>query len=598
MSESFYGGKRGISFTIVEHFDSVSDMLDKFSQGGAYETVNYGQYVIIDTIVNLNHKDSLENGLVYSRGYDYTQSRAVVPNKNDYKDKNGNTDTNAYELAMRQYFKAPGAGAVYIGQIVGPQGSTPALEILPESKVKSDDTYESSGSMDVVAGDTQDTVTFAYGNIKDTDGNVISCAIGFTVPYHVFKIGGESVSAYSGSFNESTKQWSYSNLITKTSGNDDSHPYYSIWNLKVPKGIRGQDLVSIGVDENTKQYYYILKDYTKSETGEESERVYLKDIYHRVISQTSFNTANSSFIIDYSDGSQEEPIPARFLDNVAINNKQELTVTYTDSNGTPTVISKPIKFIDNIYYADNGTVTITYNTGETYTPSNKFKTISSIALRNDNKLIINYNTGDEPFVADYAFKFIDNISMDDNQNITITYIVGTNEAGEAIKSTETIENPINFVSEMAVDPSTYNLLCYYSAPAYRAAIPEDKKASYNNKDDWYNLGCVRGESGGIHIVGDFDSLEDLKNTYPTGIPYNKEGALNYKGWVCTVTNNGVNILYTYDYIGEKGWYSIGSLDANLIRPEAVILIDEAKDGAPASGRILNQNGIWLIVADD
>jgi hypothetical protein len=594
--ESFYGGKRGISFTIVEHFDSVEDMMNKFSQGGSYELVNYGEYVIIDTIVNLNNKTSLENGLVYSRGYNYTEAKAKVPNKNDYKNEDGNLDNDAYERAMHQYFLAPGAGAVYIGQIVGPQGESPALEILPESKVKSDDAYESSGSMDVVAGDTQDTITFAYGNIKDANGNVTGCAIGFTVPYHVFKIGGESVSAYSGSFNEATGQWDYDDLITKTEGNDSKHPYYSIWELKVPRGIRGQDLVKLGVDEDTKQYYYVLRDYTKSAEGEESEKYYLTDIFHRVISKTSFDTAQSAFIIDYTDGSQETPIPARFLEKFEINeDTQELEVTYTDSKGVATAISKPIKFIDSISYAADGTVTITYNTGDTYVPDNKFKTISSIALRNDNKLVINYNTGDDPFVADYAFKFIDSIDMDEDQNIVITYITGTNESGAPITSQETIDNPINFVSEMVLDPSTYNLLCYYSAPAYRAAIPDNKKVSYNGKSDWYNIGYVRGESGGVHIMGNYDTVDALEAAYPTGLTG------QYQGWVCTVKNGSSSELYAYDYAGSKGWYSIGSLDSSTTQPASVILIATAADNGvepSEGGSLLNDNGIWLVAVED
>ena len=61
--DSFYGGQPGISFVIVERYDSVAEMLDAFSQGPAYEKVKYGEYVIIDTVINLNNKRSLENGL-------------------------------------------------------------------------------------------------------------------------------------------------------------------------------------------------------------------------------------------------------------------------------------------------------------------------------------------------------------------------------------------------------------------------------------------------------------------------------------------------------------------------------------------------------
>ena len=111
--DSFYGGQPGISFIIVESYDSVKAMLDAFSQGGVYEKVKYGEYVIIDTVTNLNNKRSLENGLIYCRGFNYTEPRAKVPDIADYN-KGEETDKDGYELAMRKYFQGPGAGAVYV----------------------------------------------------------------------------------------------------------------------------------------------------------------------------------------------------------------------------------------------------------------------------------------------------------------------------------------------------------------------------------------------------------------------------------------------------------------------------------------------------
>ena len=64
---SFYGGRRGASFIIVKEYESIAAMIECFQQGGAYRTVNYDEYVLINT-VNLNDKD---NGKVFRRGYEY-----------------------------------------------------------------------------------------------------------------------------------------------------------------------------------------------------------------------------------------------------------------------------------------------------------------------------------------------------------------------------------------------------------------------------------------------------------------------------------------------------------------------------------------------
>ena len=130
---SFYGGRRGASFIIVKSFKCIRKpdidnwfwkkviqeawenaskdnigtepsieewvvdncMVQAFEKGGAYKIVNYDEYVIIDT-PNKNDKD---NGKIYRRGYNYAND----PNNL--------------------------GGAEYIGQIVGPAGMAPQVEM-------------------------------------------------------------------------------------------------------------------------------------------------------------------------------------------------------------------------------------------------------------------------------------------------------------------------------------------------------------------------------------------------------------------------------------------------------------------------------------
>ena len=74
MYESFYGGKQGRSFHIVERYDSVYEMVSKFQEGTNYTDVAFDEYVLIDTILNNNQKSNPENGLLYRRGYNYQES--------------------------------------------------------------------------------------------------------------------------------------------------------------------------------------------------------------------------------------------------------------------------------------------------------------------------------------------------------------------------------------------------------------------------------------------------------------------------------------------------------------------------------------------
>ena len=305
--DSFYGGQPGISFIIVEQYDSVEAMLNAFAKGSSYENVKYGEYVIIDTVMNLNNKRSLENGLVYCRGFNYQEPFAEVPDRKNYSVQS------EYELAMRKYFQGPGAGAVYVGQIAGPQGEAPYLQFMPESEVKAlEDEYQGTGKIDIVSGETHDNITYSYCNIKDKDGNYAGCVLGFTFPYHVIKIHGESISPYDekGHYDESQKQWTYSDLIEKESGNDDSKPFYSMWKLLVPKGIHGTDLSSIGIDDVTKEYYYVTKDYNTAEAGV-TER-HNMGFYYKVIKDITFNKETAEYIVTYTNGDQDK-ISASYL---------------------------------------------------------------------------------------------------------------------------------------------------------------------------------------------------------------------------------------------------------------------------------------------
>ena len=65
--DSLYGGHAGISFVLRGRYDSVNAMVTAFKGGSNYNTIAYGEYVIIDT----KNKNHIDNGKVYRRGYDY-----------------------------------------------------------------------------------------------------------------------------------------------------------------------------------------------------------------------------------------------------------------------------------------------------------------------------------------------------------------------------------------------------------------------------------------------------------------------------------------------------------------------------------------------
>ena len=217
---SFYGGKRGASFVIVKSFKTIEEMINNFSKGGAYTTVKYDEYVIIDTV----NKNNPDNGKVYRRGYDYNNAIG---------------------------------GAIYIGQIVGPGGLAPQAELTTIAEVENIAEEEGysyrRGSGEYAAptnlvpgkyldGSTvkyNDTIEWAYCSVRDDNEKDTIAYVGFKFPYTVIDYTASSVNPY---YNRDNNTGNFNNLNLVTRADDASHPFYEKWNISIPKGIKGDTL--------------------------------------------------------------------------------------------------------------------------------------------------------------------------------------------------------------------------------------------------------------------------------------------------------------------------------------------------------------------
>lgn len=296
----------------------IKGMVNEFQKGGAYTDANYGQYVIIDTILNQNHKNDDINGIIYRRGFDYTEpvisyhrpqktdqeQRTITDTINgqeytytgrlniyhDYKlrlennqpvpDDQGFND-DRWVASWRKYVLKPGGGAIYVGQIVGPQGDTPEIrgvsweDFVDINEQAGDQVTHGIVTMTDTPGWSEqngyvDSIKTGYCNIKDKDGQVIGAYISFDIPKTVFKVSAQSVDPYgdtprdhydiaSGQTDQDisivqgiehqtdSKIWKYEGLIHQhtESGVEAGHPFYYNFDIAVPSGIHGQDVEQI-----------------------------------------------------------------------------------------------------------------------------------------------------------------------------------------------------------------------------------------------------------------------------------------------------------------------------------------------------------------
>lgn len=226
---SFYGGRRGASFVIVKKFASISDMVAAFSQGGSYKTVNYDEYVLIDTA----SKNNTDNGKIFRRGYEYNNEMG---------------------------------GAIYMGQIVGPAGYSPHVELKTVSEVEAvqerdNFTYRrGTGSyapnenlvpgkyVDNTLVKYNDRITWAYCSVRDENEADTTVHVGFKFPYTVIEYEANSVNPYYNRSNN-TSDFTNENLVERI--DDETHPFYEKWHIKIPKGIKGDALKNLRVQVAT-----------------------------------------------------------------------------------------------------------------------------------------------------------------------------------------------------------------------------------------------------------------------------------------------------------------------------------------------------------
>lgn len=224
---SFYGGRPGNSFVITKSYDSYQQMVEDFTSSNCL--VHYDEYVLINT----HGRDNPDGGKLYRRAY-------------------GNTEDTCAE---------------YIGIIAGPAGPAPNLQLGNWAEVASNsDEQKVSGEFTLVPGKDLQNGNIVYNDkiqwccyTQQEENHASSIAhVGLKIPYPVIDFDVKSISPYTGgsSIIDPLK-------ITKIDGQE--HPFYQKWEIRIPKGIKGDSLESIELEGNT--IYGIYRNYDFSQDG-------------------------------------------------------------------------------------------------------------------------------------------------------------------------------------------------------------------------------------------------------------------------------------------------------------------------------------------
>lgn len=550
--DSFYGGKQGVSFIIKSRFTSIDEMVKNFKTGNEFTDVWYGEYCIIDT-PNKNDKD---NGKIYRRG-------------------------------MLSSINAVLGGAEYIGQIVGPSSGTPFFKFgsLKGVLEHSNENFEpSKGDIRVYPtkvdenGDVSEVnyrqdengnwkdsnekiVTSSYkaqrddlvaGMVKTTDGSTITrkynddikwswCNIrkantnseswfylGFQIPYLVTEFQTKSISPYNkyGKANFEVGTTLYQTTVEQKEADDGKeHPFYSLWELGIPKGIKGDSLGNLKVitptEENDPDIYtwdqfevnddsgfttlktqgdgsFVAPGYSNQykDNAEDRENKY----YNRQIIVYEYNIYDKDKTPKQGAGSYYVYVgDFNTIKEITLSQDGVLKIYYTH-DGDRVIEDDKIKFVktqtkqlrwvSNIEInSTDGSIYIIYNNKDEKGKDReeltaKLKIVTNAFVSDEGKLTFGFNTNESIVTKDPSKTYTDNeghkiepdfilrtleniylgTELEDPKRLQVTYNVKRD--GQKDK-TEAIGVPLNSIRSVVINEINFHLLILFDAVEYR-----------------------------------------------------------------------------------------------------------------------------------
>lgn len=493
--DSLYGGHEGVSFVINASFSSVDEMKQRFSQGGNFTEVWYGEYCLIST-KNKNHPD---NGKVFRRGLDYQNAQT--------------------------------AGSIFVGQIVGPSSGTPFFQVDTidnvekiSTKTLEENTYrrypvsqnvdgtvvtnwkqDANGNWQDVGGTLKkdfkfnvqnrtlvpgkdgesfnDDIEYTWVNIRKDDENADSWFyVGMKFPYTVIDYKAHAISQYDAAGNIK-KDADMASIERKDNG---SHPFWEYWDMGIPKGLKGDTLRNLKVIKMT---------------DEMRGKVYSTK---NIIVDPITGLATVKGPADYTD----EVNGINMEDDIA-NNRQivvyALYIYDKQVNPDPILIYLgDFNIIKNITLDEKGTLTVSYTHNNDTVFTKKIKWVTGIALSTGDGAAgghfkMDFNNDSPAYETDLTW--VKGLEIQDNGDIIGTF-AGT-DGGKLSNDGKNKIGHIRWISSVTLDENTGHFVCSFN----------DGTASVDKQLTWVKDITINQSNGQITInttTGDKISPAKLK----------------------------------------------------------------------------------------
>ena len=293
---------------------------------------------------------------------------------------------------------------------------------------------------------------------------------------------------------------------------------------------------------------------------------------------------------------------------------------------------KVIEWVNDIDLDDYGLFTFTWNTGVTDTKQAYW--VKNVVTESDGTITFVYcdddlddgGTNSHRIDSPFKVKYLTDVSIntgvvegDGNQKVHLVW--NTTDPGTGDPEEEDIGNPLNYIIESTISIPTisyptvpyWHLLVYYSDPDLRASL-SSKWVTYPSvkypgvvRTEWVDLGSVKGENTGIHVLKNIEDMDELKDAGGNWIPPERLPAADgvtilnpdAAGWSCTLQEPGtdVTVYLFYDYETEE-WYRGTSVDPSAVDPSYVITKSAPnayQEPIVGGADNLKPNGFWFAV---
>lgn len=499
--ESFYGGKPGVSPVIKARFKYIdkNDLAYKYAQN----TLGWTEEALKPYTMEECFKDPEYPDVWY-------EELCII-------DTDSKTNPNNGKLFKRTLTTNGDSSlhAEYLGQIVGPSGAIPNIEIGPLDDMRqkaagrnNNGNYENVDSWEYAypIKDNNNNINITFDSIEDNDNDrsndyekiaVLSADttnmlvpgkddngnfnddikytwcnvrhnladsiedsawmyLGFKIPYPSFNITSEEIPYWS---NEDVYSYSQKD---DNEGNNVVHPFYHNLKFKIPRGTRGigpEEIFVVGKNGNQKpnKLYSLNSIEHVTQDGQDVFQLKENPIEYVTSFPEGYSEQNTG---NYRKLESNTYWVAKFVlynSKLGINNNNPVL-----SNGVIYTYICDYNDIQSISLSDDGTLTITQSNGVNFTSEKTIQWINDITLDNrrlvnnqDNNtygtITINYNTGNSDTVVMPLIKDI--TTKEETQDITYTF--NTNDT--------IISGYISSIKEIAIDKRGHLLVLYKSS---------------------------------------------------------------------------------------------------------------------------------------